>query len=95
MASIQRAVEDEPVLARLGERVHLTQRMLACIQSTLPLGLKSVVVAGPLEDSTWCLLLKHNTGASKVRQLSPILLQRLIAEGYPVTQLRIKVAHQG
>lgn len=88
---MQEALEQAPVLAQLGAQVQQTQRMLACIRPALPPALRDAVMAGPLDDQTWCVLMRHNTAASKVRQLAPLLLERLVAAGYGVTQLRIKV----
>jgi hypothetical protein len=49
------------------------------------------VQAGPIEDKVWCLLVDSTAIAAKLRQLQPLLLERLTREGHDITAIRLKV----
>lgn len=49
------------------------------------------VKAGPIDESSWCLLTTHNSAAAKLRQLLPDIGAHLRSKGCPVQQIRIKV----
>ena len=65
---------------------------LQAIQPLLPPALRSAIQAGPIEGPSWCLLVKGNAAAAKLRQLAPALQAALAAAGHPVSTLRVKVA---
>ena len=92
MFSLQQAVSASPTLARMAERVRLSQAMLQAIQPHLPAGLRPGVQAGPVDDDgSWCLLVANPAAATKLRLLQPALLAALRVAGHAVPQLRIKV----
>ena len=89
--SVLQASLDSPALARL---VDLSAQSCACLRSVtslLPPGLRPGVQAGPLEGQVWCLLVDSTAIAAKLRQLQPLLLERLAREGHDITAIRLKV----
>jgi len=89
--SVLQASLDSPTLARL---VDLSAQSCACLRSItslLPPGLRPGVQAGPLEGQVWCLLVDSTAIAAKLRQLQPLLLERLAREGHDITAIRLKV----
>ena len=89
--SVLQASLDSPTLARLVDLSAQTSACLRCITSLLPPGLRSGVQAGPLEGQVWCLLVDSTAIAAKLRQLQPLLLERLAREGHDITAIRLKV----
>jgi len=89
--SVLQASLDSPTLARLVDLSAQSCACLRCITSLLPPGLRPGVQAGPLEGQVWCLLVDSTAIAAKLRQLQPLLLERLAREGHDVTAIRLKV----
>lgn len=89
--SVLQASLDSPTLARLVDLSAQTSACLRCITSLLPPGLRPGVQAGPLEGQVWCLLVDSTAIAAKLRQLQPLLLERLVREGHDITAIRLKV----
>ncbi len=89
--SLQQAADAAPVLARMAERIRLSSDMLATVLPLIPSGLRKQVVAGPVDENSWCLLVGNPAVASKIRQLAPALLNALHAKGHAVEKLRIRV----
>ena len=89
--SVLQASLDSPTLARLVDLSAQSCACLRCITSLLPPGLRSGVQAGPLEGQVWCLLVDSTAIAAKLRQLQPLLLERLACEGHDITAIRLKV----
>ncbi len=89
--SVLQASLDSPTLARLVDLSAQTSACLRCITSLLPPGLRPGVQAGPLEGQVWCLLVDSTAIAAKLRQLQPLLLERLAREGHDITAIRLKV----
>lgn len=89
--SVLQASLDSPTLARLVDLSAQTSACLRCIMSLLPPGLRPGVQAGPLEGQVWCLLVDSTAIAAKLRQLQPLLLERLVREGHDITAIRLKV----
>ena len=88
--SLQQAVSQAPLLARLGEMAAESGARLAIIQPLLPPALRGVVKPGAPEADSWTLLVPH-AAAAKLRQLLPNLLSALHAAGHPVGAIRVKV----
>jgi hypothetical protein len=89
--TLQQATEASPTLARL---VELGRDSVARLQSIMPLipqALRPAVKAGPIEGSTWCLLLDNNATAAKMRQLLPSLEAHLRVKGWEIAAIRLKV----
>ena len=64
---------------------------LRAVESLIPAMLRPAVQAGPIDGSTWCLLVKNNAAASKLRQLVPALAAHLRSRGWDVIAIRLKV----
>ena len=64
---------------------------LKAIELLIPAGLRQSVQAGPIDGSTWCLLVKSNAAAAKIRQLLPALQAHLRSRGWEVNSIRLKV----
>lgn len=91
MIPLNQALRASPALASIVDRIQLSQQMLATILPLVPPGLRPHLLAGPLDDAVWCLLVSNPSVASKLRQLNPALLAALRSAGFQVTQLRLKV----
>jgi hypothetical protein len=86
---IAQAIEGAPALAQLAGQVERSSAMLRDLGVLIPAGLQ--VHAGPCQDGQWSLLVRNSAVAAKLRQLTPALLERLQARGWPVERIRIKV----
>jgi hypothetical protein len=89
--TLQQATLDSPTLARLTE---LTRDSVARLQAVLPLipgTLRASVKAGPIDGTSWCLLLDNNAAAAKIRQILPALEAHLRSKGWAVESIRLKV----
>jgi hypothetical protein len=85
------ATRDSPTLARLAELAMDSTARLHSIQALIPAGLRSAVRAGPIDGTTWCLILDNNAVAAKIRQLLPAMEAHLRAKGWEVNSIRLKV----
>lgn len=89
--TLLQAAEDSPTLARLAELARDSGERLKSVENLIPLALRPAVKAGPVEGSTWCLLVDGNAAAAKLRQVLPALQAHLCQRGWQVTAIRIKV----
>jgi hypothetical protein len=85
------ALQASAPLARLGERMRLSNALLAAAGPAIPAGLAAHVRAGPVDDEGWSLLCANASVAAKLRQLVPHLEQRLKDAGHAVAAIRVKV----
>ncbi|MEO6625927.1 MAG: DciA family protein [Burkholderiaceae bacterium] len=92
--SILQASMDSPTLARLAELGRDSSARLQAINPLLPAGLRGSIAAGPIEGSSWCLLLDNSAAAAKLRQMLPSLLAHLRSKGWEVESIRLKVQAQ-
>jgi len=53
--------------------------------------LQEQLLAGPIEDDVWCVLVKHNAAAAKLRQLLPSICAHLRNQGHNVQKVRVKI----
>ena len=91
-SSVMDAIGQSETLSGLLDTHHRSQRYLRSVEALLPMGLIDQVLAGPIEQGVWCLLVKHNAAAAKLRQLLPSLQAHLRTQGYgDVQQIRIKL----
>lgn len=88
------AVENSPTLARLTLLTRDSSSRLAAVLPLVPPLLRPSLQAGPIEGSTWCLLVGSNAAAAKVRQLLPAMAAHLRTKGWDVAEIRLKV-HSG
>lgn len=79
------------MLARLCALSDDSVARLKAVQPLIPAALRSAVTAGPIEGTSWCLLMDNNAAAAKVRQLLPTLVSHLRSKGWEVTSIRLKV----
>jgi hypothetical protein len=89
--TLEQAAQDSPTLASLFARARDANERLQAVQELIPPDLRSAVQAGPVEGGTWCLLVRGNAAAAKLRQLLPLLQTRLKSRGWDEVTLRIKV----
>jgi hypothetical protein len=93
--TLQQALDESPTLAHLASLVRDSTARLKAIESLIPAGLRGAVTAGPPDGTSWCLLVKGNAAAAKLRQLLPALQAQLRSRGWDVQAIRIKVQGDG
>jgi len=89
--SLQQAAQSSPTLSKLVAMTQDSSARLQAIQPLIPITLRKVVQAGPIEGSCWCLLVKSNAAAAKLRQLLPAFAAHLRVKGWDVTEIRLRV----
>ena len=87
------ALDGAAALGPLRERLAESSARLDIIRPLLPPALRASVLAGPIDELQWCLLVANPAAAAKVRQLLPAFRLALEARGRPVAGIRIRV-HQ-
>jgi hypothetical protein len=85
------ATQASPTLAKLTQLSQDSVARLKALQPLIPPALRPCLVAGPIEDTVWCLIVKGNAAAAKIRQILPDLVLHLKHSGHDVTAIRIKV----
>ncbi|MES2843293.1 MAG: hypothetical protein V4794_23700 [Pseudomonadota bacterium] len=93
--SLEQAVGAAPSLALLRERIRESQGCMDQIRHLIPAAMRQQVVAGPLQDQEWCLLVGSAAASTKLRQLLPAIQQALTQSGAQVNAIRIKVQMPG
>jgi hypothetical protein len=89
--SLLQATEESPALAKLGALTRDSSARLRAVEPLIPPALRQAVQAGPIEGDTWCLLVKGNAAAAKLRQLLPALEAHLRRKGWEVSVIRLKI----
>ena len=89
--TLQQAAEQSPTLSSLAAQIRDTRERLKAVEELIPVDLRAAIQAGPVNDNDWCLLVRGNAAAAKLRQLLPMLQARLQTRGWTVTTIRIKV----
>lgn len=89
--TLQQASEDSPTLAKLAALTRDSSERLRAIEMLIPATLRSTVRAGPIDGTSWCLLVKSNAAAAKIRQLLPALQAHLRSRGWEVNAIRLKI----
>ena len=90
-SSVMDAIGQSDTLSGMLHQHSRSQLYLRSIETLLPPGLIDQLLPGPLEDGVWCVLVKHNAAAAKLRQLLPALSAHLRTKGHDVQQVRIKL----
>ena len=85
------AAQNAPTLVHLAKLGRESSDRLKAIEPLIPEALRSAVKAGPIDEKNWCLLVSSNAAAAKIRQLRPLLEGRLLAEGWKVNSIRLKI----
>jgi hypothetical protein len=88
---LHEAAGESPTLARLVQLVRESGDRLKAIESSIPAPLRASIRPGPIEGTTWCLLVDSSAAAAKLRQLLPVFQQKLCSRGWEVTSIRLKV----
>lgn len=88
---LHQAAEESPTLARLAHLARESGERLKAIESSIPVALRSSIRPGPIDGTSWCLLVDSSAAAAKLRQLVPVLLQKLNSRGWEVTAIRLKL----
>ena len=88
--TLQQASEESPTLARLTALTRDSSDRLKA-ELLIPAALRPAVQAGPIDGDSWCLLVKSNAAAAKIRQLLPALQAHLRSRGWEVNAIRLKV----
>ena len=89
--TLQQASEESPLLARLTALTRDSSDRLKAIEMLIPASLRPAVQAGPIEGDSWCLLVKSNAAAAKIRHLLPALQAHLRSRGWEINAIRLKV----
>jgi hypothetical protein len=93
--TLQQAAQESPTLAKLAQLGRESAERLKAVEFLIPPALRSAIKAGPIEDSTWCLLVDNNAAAAKLRQVLPALTAHLCGRGSQVTVIRLRVQVAG
>jgi len=88
---LHEAAEGSPTLAGLARLARESGERLKAIELSIPPGLRSSIRPGPIEGTSWCLLVDTSAAAAKLRQLLPVLQAKLNSKGWQVTAIRLKV----
>lgn len=89
--TLQQAVQESDVLARLSELGADSAARLKAVEPIIPAVLRPAVSAGPIDGSNWCLIVNGSAAAAKLRQLLPAMQALLRSKGWQVSAIRLKV----
>ncbi len=89
--TVQQASREAPQLAQLLRQSQEAQQRLRSITPLIPPGLRFAVQAGPIDGTTWCLLVASPTASAKLRQLLPAFAAHLRSKGWQVDEIRLRV----
>lgn len=89
--TLQQASEGSPTLAKLVALTRDSSERLQAVEMLIPAALRSTVQAGPIDGTSWCLLVKSNAAAAKIRQLLPAMEAQLRSRGWEVNSIRLKI----
>lgn len=78
-------------LARLQQLMRDSNARFDVIHPLLPAALAPHVKPGPVDELGWTLLSANASVAAKLRQLQPRLEDALLARGWQISAIRIKV----
>ena len=85
------AMECSPTFARLAVLTQDSSNRRKAVIPLIPPMLRVSLQAGPIEGDSWCVIVKNNAAAAKVRQLLPAMAAHLRTKGWDVSTIRIKV----
>ena len=89
--TVEQAARESPALSQLVRLTRESSERLRAVQPLLPPALRHCVEAGPIEGDTWCVLVRNNAAASKLRFLLPGMEAHLRVKGWNVQKIRLKV----
>jgi hypothetical protein len=85
------AIQGTPKMAALIELNKESSARFKSIEPLIPGTLRFLIQPGPIEGSTWCLILDNSAVASKVRQILPAIISHLRCKGRDIDSVRLKV----
>ena len=89
--TLQQAADASPMLAQLAALTRESSERLKAVESLVPPALRPALQAGPIEGTTWCIMVKSNAAAAKLRQLLPAMQAHLRCKGWQVNVIRLKI----
>ncbi|MFP5484249.1 MAG: DciA family protein [Gammaproteobacteria bacterium] len=89
--TLQQAADASPMLAQLAALTRESSERLKAVESLVPPALRPALQAGPIEGTTWCIMVKSNAAAAKLRQLLPAMQAHLRSKGWQVNVIRLKI----
>ena len=89
--TLQQAADESPMLAQLAALTRESSERLRAVESLVPPALRPALQAGPIDGSTWCIVVKSNAAAAKLRQLLPAMQAYLRSKGWQVNAIRLKI----
>lgn len=89
--SLLQAAQESPTLAQLSQLMRESTQRLRALDALIPPALRTAIQAGPIEGSSWCLLVSSNAAAAKLRQMLPAMQAHLHSKGFEVQTIRLKV----
>ena len=89
--SIEQASRESSVLSRLASLSQESSRRLEAVRFLIPPSLHPAIKAGPVDASSWCLLVDNPAAASKLRQLLPRIQAHLAGQGQEISEIRIRL----
>jgi hypothetical protein len=88
---IQDAMNQSSVISGLATAIRQSQQQMQRITPLLPAMLAREIRPGPIDATTWCLLVPNGAVATKLRQLLPTIETELRLAHGPNYSVRIKV----
>jgi hypothetical protein len=92
--TVLQASAQSSTLSALRARIATSTQHLQAVRGLIPATLRDHVRAGPVDDTSWCLLVPSQAAAAKLRQLLPDLLAALQQRGWPVQSIRLSVQRE-
>ena len=89
--TLQQAADASPMLAQLAALTRESSERFKAVESLVPPALRPALQAGPIEGTTWCIMVKSNAAAAKLRQLLPAMQAHLRSKGWQVNVIRLKI----
>jgi hypothetical protein len=89
--TVMQAIGQSQTLSGMLDLHSQSQLYLKTVENLLPVGMRDQLLAGPVDQGVWCILVRHNAAAAKLRQLLPTLGAHLRSKGHAVEQIRIKL----
>jgi hypothetical protein len=93
--NVREALGQAGPLAQLLQRAQQSKARLQAVAPLLPLGLRTAIRPGPLDEEGWLLLVDHGAAAAKLRQLLPRLEQALLDKGWQATPIKVRIQPRG
>ncbi|MGL4666620.1 MAG: hypothetical protein ACRCWR_01665 [Saezia sp.] len=98
--TLQQILDQAPSLAQLQQQINFSKACLAAITPLIPILMRKVVRAGPIEQQTmpdgsthqcWVILADHTAAATKLRQLQPLFLQYLEKANLGIQEVKVQI----